>query len=244
MHAPAPAPTRDSTEPGPRWEFDAEVAACFDDMLRRSIPDHDRMRALVHAVGRTFVRPATDVVDLGCSRGEAIDAFYREFGATARYVLCDVSAPMLDAARARFRGAIENRIVDVREYDLRQPYPPLRASLTLCVLTLQFTPIEHRHRILRDIYGSTRPGGAMILVEKILGSTAEADALLVDLHHAEKQARGYSRESVDRKRLSLQNVLIPVTGRWNEELLAAAGFRHVECFWRSLNFAGWVAVRE
>jgi len=28
----------DQVEPGKRWEFNGEVAACFDDMLRRSIP--------------------------------------------------------------------------------------------------------------------------------------------------------------------------------------------------------------
>ncbi len=32
--------------------------------------------------------------------------------------------------------------------------------------------------------------------------------------------------------------------RWNEEILQAAGFRVVECFWRCLNFAGWIAIKE
>jgi tRNA (cmo5U34)-methyltransferase len=34
-----------------------------------------------------------------------------------------------------------------------------------------------------------------------------------------------------------------VTAKWNEDLLRDAGFRTVECFWRHLNFAGWVAVK-
>jgi tRNA (cmo5U34)-methyltransferase len=234
----------DRVEPAGRWEFDADVAACFDDMLRRSIPQHDLMRQLVFEVGSRYVQKATDVVDLGCSRGEAIDPFWRQFGAHNRWVLCDVSEPMLDAARSRYATAIDNRLVDVRKHDLRSSYPPFRASLTLCVLTLQFTPIEHRHRIVRDIFKATTPGGAVILVEKVLGATAETDALLVDLHHGVKAANGYDREAIARKRMSLEGVLVPVTARWNEELLGAAGFRHVECFWRCLNFAGWVGVRE
>jgi tRNA (cmo5U34)-methyltransferase len=36
---------------------------------------------------------------------------------------------------------------------------------------------------------------------------------------------------------------VPVTAAWNEDLLQQAGFRHVECFWRWLNFGGWIAVK-
>jgi tRNA (cmo5U34)-methyltransferase len=43
--------------------------------------------------------------------------------------------------------------------------------------------------------------------------------------------------------MSLEGVLVPVTARWNEELLHQEGFASVDCFWRHLNFAGWVAVK-
>ena len=43
--------------------------------------------------------------------------------------------------------------------------------------------------------------------------------------------------------VTLEGVLVPVTARWNEELLHEEGFRSVDCFWRHLNFAGWVAVK-
>ena len=39
-------------------------------------------------------------------------------------------------------------------------------------------------------------------------------------------------------------VLVPVTAHWNEELLRQEGFTSVDCFWRHLNFAGWVAVKS
>lgn len=234
----------DRVSPEGRWQFDAEVASCFDDMLRRSIPQYDLMRSLCFDLGSRYVEPKTEIVDLGCSRGEAIEPFVRKFGAFNRFVGVEVSPPMLDVARERFAGLIERGIVEIRDDDLRIKYPPVRASLTLCVLTLQFTPIEHRHRIVRDIFKSTTPGGALILVEKVIGSTAEIDAALVERYYAIKAANGYTSDDIARKRLSLEGVLVPVTARWNEELLVSAGFRHVECFWRCLNFAGWVAVRE
>jgi tRNA (cmo5U34)-methyltransferase len=111
------------------------------------------------------------------------------------------------------------------------------------VLTLQFTPIDYRQRILHDVFRHTVPGGALILVEKILGASTGLGAMMIDLYHAHKTGNGYSVEEVERKRLALEGVLVPVTARWNEELLSGAGFDEVDCFWRWMNFCGWVAVK-
>jgi tRNA (cmo5U34)-methyltransferase len=236
--------TIDRTTPQGRWAFDEAVTAAFDDMLSRSIPQYEVMRSATFAVGSRFVVPGADVVDLGCSRGEGLAPFVERFGAQNRFVGVEVSPPMLAAARERFAAWAPSGVVEIRDCDLRRAYPPVSACLTLAVLTLQFTPIEHRSRIVREVYRHTRAGGALVLVEKVLGGSAEADALLVELYHALKAANGYAAEAIERKRLSLEGVLVPVTARWNEDLLTSAGFRHVECFWRYLNFAAWVAIRE
>jgi tRNA (cmo5U34)-methyltransferase len=230
--------------PDDRWSFDEEVTSVFDDMLERSIPQYSTMRGLVFEVGRSFVRPGTQVVDLGCSHGAALAPFVREFGSSASYVGVEVSPPMLAAARGRFHAEIEDGTVTLLDLDLRGRYPSVEASLTLSVLTLQFTPIEHRPRIVRDVYRHTVDGGAFVLVEKVLGGSGRVDGLLTELHHGLKRASGYTQEEIDRKRLSLEGVLVPVAAAWNEDLLRGAGFREVECFWRCLNFAAWVAVKD
>jgi tRNA (cmo5U34)-methyltransferase len=213
-------------------------------MLRRSIPQYDVMRRAVFDVGRRFVAPKTDVVDLGCSRGEALAPFVREFGAFNRFVGVEVSAPMADAASERFAGLIGQGVVSIRRDDLRETYPFVRASLTLAVLTFQFVPIEYRLRVVRDAFKATAPGGALVVVEKVLGSTADLDALQVELYLAMKAEHGYSAEAIDRKRHSLEGVLVPVTADWNVQMLRSAGFAEVDCFWRWMNFAGWVAVKS
>ncbi len=234
----------DTTQPEGKWTFDAAVTDAFDDMLRRSIPQYEVMRKAVFDLGCRFVQRSSDIVDLGCSRGEAFAPFIDKFGVSNRYVGIEVSEPMLEAARERFAGFIKTGYVDIRKFDLREGYPPVSASLTLCVLTLQFTPIEYRQRILRDIYKSTKQGGALILVEKVLGGDAETDAKMTELYYKLKGENGYSIDSIERKRHSLEGVLVPVTAAWNEDLLKQAGFVHVDCFWRWMNFAGWVAVKE
>jgi tRNA (cmo5U34)-methyltransferase len=108
---------------------------------------------------------------------------------------------------------------------------------------LQFTPIEYRQTILQRVYDSLLPGGAFVLVEKVLGDSSEIDTMMVDLYYKLKAENGYNKEQIERKRLSLEGVLVPVTASWNIELLRSAGFRKVDCFWRWMNFAGWVAIK-
>lgn len=235
--------TKDTVQPGAKWEFDAQVAEAFDDMLARSIPQYQVMRNACFELGSKFVAQHTDVVDLGCSRGEALAPFIKRFGATVRYVGIEVSEPMRTACQQRFAGYIDTGLVSIRGDDLREKYPAVCSSLTLCVLTLQFTPIEHRLRIMRDIWKSLRDGGALILVEKIIGATADLDTAFIESYYEMKRRNGYTEDDIQRKRLSLEGVLVPVTAQWNEDLLKRSGFSQVDAFWRWMNFCGWIAVK-
>ena len=184
------------------------------------------------------------MVDLGCSRGETIARLLETMRAPrldARFIGLDVSGPMLDAARERFAGDAN---VEILQLDLRESYPPAPpARVTLSILTLQFIAIEYRPRIVKRVYEQTTKGGCFILVEKVLGPTAKLNDVMVERYLDLKRRHGYSEEQIIRKRLALEGVLVPVTASWNEELLADAGFDAVDCFWRWMNFAGWVAVR-
>lgn len=230
-------------QPEGRWVFDAAVAACYDDMLARSIPDYDGMRAAVAALATRFARPGTDVVDLGCSLGGALQSVLARCGDGLRYHGVDDSAPMLAAARERLADEIAAGVVTLHPLDLRDEYPAVRASVTLAVLTLQFIPIERRQRLLRRIFDATLPGGALIVVEKVLGATADLDDAQVDAYYALKAGNGYNATSIAAKRRALEGALVPLTAAANEALLRDAGFSQVDGFWRWLNFAGWVALR-
>lgn len=216
-------------------------------MLRRSIPEYEKMRAAVAGLAALYVSPGTSVVDLGCSRGEAL-AGVRELvqllprARGVRYVGAEISGPMLEAARERFRDAPD---VHVDRVDLRERFPAFsgRASVVLSVLALQFVPINYRQRIVSEAREALAPGGAFIVVEKVLGRSTALDSAFVETYHAMKREHGYSDEEVVRKAAALEGVLVPLTARWNEDLLEAAGFSAVDCFWRWMNFAGWIAVR-
>lgn len=235
--------TRVGHLPGEKWAFDDAVTKCFDDMLERSIPQYRTMRELVTRLALDFLRPGDHLLDLGCSRGEAMAPIvFATKEKECHFTGLEISEPMVAAARERFSSRSD---VEIRPHDLRAGVSGFRQQrVILSVLTVQFTPIEHRQRILRDVFDYLEPGGVFIFVEKILGNTSEINELMVAEYLAMKARNGYSQEEIDRKRAALEGVLVPVTAKWNEDLLEHAGFREVDCFWRWMNFAGWIGVKK
>jgi tRNA (cmo5U34)-methyltransferase len=238
---------RDVVEPSGRWEFDASVTRAFDDMLERSIPNYHDMRQLVtkaavwHADRASADSSTPLIVDLGASRGAALQPIVSALGSRADYLACDVSEPMLEACSQRFSEGEAS--VEVLRHDLRDGYPTGRrpATAVLSVLTMQFVPMEYRQRLLCEIHGAIEPAGVFVLVEKVLGATAEMDEFLTDSYYDLKREHGYSQEAIDRKRLSLEGVLVPLPASFNESLMTMAGFRHVDCCWAWANFRAWIA---
>jgi tRNA (cmo5U34)-methyltransferase len=234
---------RDEVVPKSKWEFNNEVAISFDDMLERSIPNYLDMRNLCTTLAARFAKAQTSIVDLGCSSGGSLEPIIQAVGKSCSYIGVEISEPMRVEAIKRLDkyGGID---IQIRNLDLRNDYPVEIASVTLSILTLQFVPIEYRQQILANVFDSTIPGGVFIIVEKILGRDAKLNDLLVDLYYELKGKNGYTEEQINSKRKSLEGILVPVTSDWNEQLLVNAGFDHVECFWRSLNFSGWIAIKN
>lgn len=229
---------KDHTLPEGKWEFDQAVTDVFDEMLERSIPDYEGMRRSTTELAVRFATWKSYIVDLGCSRGAALKPIWRVLRDKVFYAGVEVSEPMIEAAKEEIPFATVSNI------DLRKDFPFYDSSVILSILTLQFIPIEYRQKIIQNVYDSLKPGGAFLFVEKILGTDSFSNELLVETYLRRKGENGYNEEEINRKRESLEGVLVPVTADWNEELLRSAGFKHVECYWRQLNFAGWIAIKE
>jgi tRNA (cmo5U34)-methyltransferase len=96
--------------------------------------------------------------------------------------------------------------------------------------------------LLGKIFKGLRPGGCLLLTEKVLGDTPELDSAFVEIHHRFKRERGYSELEISRKREALENVLTPLKLHENIALLKQAGFRNVDIFFKWNNFAGLIAL--
>ena len=237
----------DNVTPKANWEFDQSVADCFENMLSRSIPQYDVMRSSVSNLVRDVInsRPikqSFQILDVGCSDGLMLESMIKQFEPDRGYFCgVDVSEPMLDKARERFQNEPRVSIVNA---DLRKDIPSGYYDVVTSVLTLQFVPINYRQQIIQRIYDNlSQTHGCFIFVEKVLGSSAYLDELFIKNYHEYKKEHGYSAEDIERKRMSLEGVLVPVTSDWNIDLMKQAGFRHIDTFWRWMNFVGYIAIK-
>lgn len=230
-------------EEGAKWAFDEKVTGVFDKMLEASIPNYQEMRRLTFALGKRFI-PKTDggvVIDIGASRGDALLPFVDHYP-NHNYYAVECAPAMSAVLKERFWSPN----VTVCEHDLRYNHSVFetKSNLILSVLTLMFVPLELRQRLLQSMYESLRPGGALILVEKCLGADSCIHDMLVEEYLAMKKEHGYTYEQINRKKMALEGVLVPVTAEWNVDMLRRAGFRHIDTFWRSLMFAGFIAIKN
>lgn len=232
---------RDDYNPDSAWEFNSDVTEVFDDMLMRSIPGYVEMRRLTTSIASRFAQRDSFIVDLGCSRGGAISNLIEILDESINFLGVEISAPMREAAVQSFKKFGDRvKIVDM---DLKLEFPKVNSSVILSVLTLQFIPIEYRQGILQKVCNSLMPNGAFIMVEKVLGNNSVTNELFINEYYKLKGQNGYTPEQINTKRKSLEGILVPVTSDWNQDLLKNSGFSSIDCFWRNLNFAGWIAIK-
>lgn len=221
--------------------FDDTVAAVFPDMIQRSVPGYPAIVNMIQLLAERYAQPGSALIDLGCSLGASTVALANGAGDLACSVVgVDNAQAMLDRAvslTADSHPQISWRCSDIRDVDIRD------ASVVVMNFTLQFLPKPDRLPLLRRILDGLRPGGILILSEKIAGDDARSDELLTNMHHAFKRANGYSDLEIARKRSALENVLIPEQLGVHRQRLRDAGFVRTDLWFQCFNFVSLVACK-
>src|SRR5690606_19925454 len=227
-------------EPGGPFRFDAAVARVLPDMLRRSIPGYSLLLEMIALLAEGCVREDELVYDLGCSLGGVTLAVRRVLGARpARLCAIDSSPAMTDRLDELVREDAGLCPVEIRCEDVRDtPLEPMR--LAVLNFTLQFLPVADRDRLVQRISEQLLPGGFLIVSEKVLPPGPAEQALFLELHDSFREARGYSRLELARKRRALEEVLVEEAERAHTERLEGAGLDATRWF-QGLQFVSFVA---
>jgi len=224
------------------FRFDAAVADVFQDMIERSVPGYGLILQLIGSLAERYVRPETNVYDLGCSLGASTLQLRRHSSATTRIIGIDNSEAMINRCRANLDRDHSAAPYEIRLQDLRET-PIENASMVVLNFTLQFVPDAERQTILTRIAEGLLPGGVLLLAEKIRFDEPDRQALLTELHHEFKKHQGYSDLEIAQKRAALENVLTPNTEPELLQRLDIAGFSNSEVCVRCLNFEAILAIR-
>ncbi|MFV8783685.1 carboxy-S-adenosyl-L-methionine synthase CmoA [Microbulbifer sp. SA54] len=226
------------------FTFDQSVVDVFPDMIQRSVPGYTTIVAMIGTLAERFAQAGSRCYDLGCSLGAATLAMrHRIPAADCEIIAVDNSQAMIDRARtvlAADSGQLPVQLV----CDNLQNVPVEDASVVVLNFTLQFIATEERQQILQKIYDGLRPGGVLILSEKVAFSDTDHQELMIDLHHAFKAANGYSALEIAQKRSALENVLIPETLFDHRERLKSVGFNSVDVWFQCFNFASIIAIKQ
>ena len=226
------------------FTFDARVAEVFPDMIQRSVPGYSNIISAIGMMAERFVKPHSNIYDLGCSLGAATLSMRRHIqqeGCTIYAV--DNSEAMVERCKLHVNAYRSDTPVEVIEADIRE-IDITDASVVVLNFTLQFLSPEDRFALLEKIYAGLRPGGVLILSEKYVFEDENANELLIDLHHDFKRANGYSELEVSQKRAALEKVMVTDTVNEPETRLKNVGFADVVMWYKCYNFTSMVAIKS
>ena len=227
------------------FDFGEQTAQVFDDMLSRSVPFYDEVQCMIVEIVAGIVGEGPLIYDLGCSTGTTLLMLASRLkGKNPRLVGLDSSLPMLARARMKFEQSEHSSMVTWQHQDLNEPLITDPADVFVMNLTLQFVRPLYREQLVANLHDKLKPGGCLILVEKIVADSSLLNRIYTEMYYAFKKRKGYSDLEIAQKREALENVLIPYRVTENLEMLKRCGFTNPDTFFRWYNFAGFIGIKN
>jgi len=223
------------------FTFDKSVANVFDDMVRRSVPGYQSMVEMIGLMVKTYGQDNTNYYDLGASTGAISLALgLNNNHHNNRIIAIDNSVDMAGKCKNNLDGKISNFDVicsDINDIIFEN------SSIIVLNLTLQFIPVEQRQALINKIYQGLKPGGVLLVSEKIHFDDPKQQTKMTELHLDFKRANGYSELEIAAKRQSIENVLITDNQQTHFDRFNKAGFSQSLCHFQCLNFASFLAIK-
>lgn len=225
------------------FTFDAKVVEVFPDMIERSVPGYATIVSTLGKLAGKYAQNNSNLYDLGCSLGAVTLSMRRNLNQTGCEIIAiDNSEAMVERCRLHLEGFRSTVPVKVELGDILDAKLE-NASVVAMNFTLQFIEPEKRQALLSRIYNALKPGGVLLLSEKLRGENQIVDDLLVDLHHDFKRANGYSELEISQKRTAIENVMRTDTLSTHLTRLNEIGFSQTQVWYQCFNFCSMVAIK-
>ncbi|MCB9748311.1 MAG: carboxy-S-adenosyl-L-methionine synthase CmoA [Candidatus Omnitrophica bacterium] len=222
--------------------FDERVANIFTDMIQRSVPGYNVIIGMIGVLAEQYVCENSCCYDLGCSLGAATMAMRQKTNKeNVKIIAVDNSPAMIKKCQENLTKAsaasVELLCDDICNVEIKN------ASMVVLNFTLQFVELEQRERLLGRIYQGVRPGGVIVISEKIIFEDKDEQNFQTKLYENFKKLNGYSDLEIAQKRTALEKVLIPDTLKEHQRRLERVGFQNFYVWFQCFNFVSMVAVK-
>ena len=226
------------------FQFDDRVVAVFPDMIQRSVPGYGMIVSNIGILAAKYAQAGSHCYDLGCSLGVVSLAMRQRINTPdCDIIAVDNSPAMIERGRELLALDTEATIPVTMICSNLQDVVIEDASVVVLNFTLQFISPAERLALIQRIHAGLKPGGVLILSEKIAFSEPGRQHFHEELHHDFKRANGYSDLEISQKRTALEKVMIPETLACHQERLQAAGFSASDLWFQCFNFVSLVAFK-
>ena len=226
------------------FDFDEKVAEVFPDMIQRSVPGYGTMISTIGILAANYAQPNSRCYDLGCSLGAVSLSMRQRINQPGcKVIAVDNSEAMVErglellASDSSSRVPVEMVCADIQDIAIED------ASVVVLNFTLQFIPLDDRLALITRIHKGLKPGGALILSEKMAFDDQIKQDFHTEAHHDFKRANGYSDLEISQKRTALERVMIPESLNCHKRRLQEAGFPMSEVWFQCFNFASMAAIK-
>jgi tRNA (cmo5U34)-methyltransferase len=218
-----------------KWEFNEEVAQCFDKHVRQSVFMYEEFHNSIVNMSKFFIEDNTNILDVGTSTGELLMKL--PYNPTCRYIGIDTEKGMINKAQEKLEDKYELQVGDILNYNI------VNCSLITMVLVLQFIKNKDKESALQNIYNSLNEGGAFIFVDKIKTPVLDIHDMYNDLYYDFKRENGLTDTEIIDKNVSLRGVQKCLTVEENIQLIKNVGFKNLDIFLKYNNFVGIIALK-
>jgi ubiquinone/menaquinone biosynthesis C-methylase UbiE len=215
--------------------FDA-TARQYDERTLRAHPCYREMLAQVVAA---LPERATDIIELGCGTGALTELVAGRYP-DARIRAVDAAPRMIEVAKERLGPAAGRIEFDVAAFEKLQL--PAHA-FDLITANMSLHHVAAKGPLYALLHRALRPNGVLVFGDELCGATPE-----IEERHLEGW-KAYARQPGHLTPAEFEEINQHIeqfdhyeTLPRQLDLLAEAGFAPVDCTWRLLNYAVFVAV--
>lgn len=221
------------------WQFTPEVTDVFDEHVSASVPFYPMIQDIVAETTDWLLPDAGVYVDIGASTGTTAEHIARRHpDRRIRAYLYDEVPEMLDKALVKLER-YKNLTVERRVKNVAASMDHIPSDLVTALFTLQFIAPELRTKVLTGLHRLSKPGGALIVAEKIRPHHSVWAEIANDASHDFKADHGLSDTAIRQKAKALRGVLRPSTEGELMDSILASGWRDLEVLFR---WHQWVVV--
>jgi tRNA (cmo5U34)-methyltransferase len=218
-----------------KWEFNEEVAQCFDQHVRQSVFMYDEFHKSIIKMSNWFIEDNTNILDVGTSTGELLMKL--PYNETCNYIGIDVEDGMINKAQEKLGEKYKLQLGDILDYKITN------CSLITMVLVLQFIKNKDKELALQNIYNSLNKGGAFMFVDKVKTPILDIHDMYNDLYYDFKRENDLTDTEILDKNVSLRGVQKCLTVEENIQLMKNVGFKNMDIFLKYNNFVGIIAIK-